>query len=241
MPAATPIRSFTACLMWLLAGLTLTPPARAEIGGTVAVQSDARERGMSYSQGKPQAQATLALDGDGGWYGGGLLTRAEFYPGHGSNLLRAYVGRVGKLLPGLDVEAGLQYSHYPSIERYDYAEAYAGLLAERWSARLHFSNDYYGNGKRSVYGELNFNWPLGNALMGKPLLATAHLGALTGPSGNYKPPHGNTRFDTRLGLAWQWQPFELQLSWVTVSRGGPYTWTTERHRNALTLGLSASF
>lgn len=235
MPPATPIRSkSTACLAWLL--MSMTPSAQAEMGGTVAVQSDARERGLSYSRDKPQGQVTIAYDGSAGWYGGGLLTRTEFAPNHTSTLARAYLGRVVPLVSGLDAEAGVQYSHYASITRYDYGEAYAGLLGERWSARLHFSNDYYGNGRRSVYGELNFNWPLRPALMG-----IAHVGAVNGPGGEYPSSHGNTRYDTRLGLGWQLQPFELQLSWVTVSPGGPFTWTTERRRNTVVLGLSASF
>jgi len=234
MPPATPIRANTVCLAWLL--MSATPSAQAEIGGTVAVQSDARERGLSYSQDKPQGQVTVAIDGSTGWYGGGLLTRAEFGPGHNSTLLRGYVGRVTRLMPGMDVEAGLQYNRYASIARYDYGEVYIGLLAERWSTRLYFSNDYYGNGEHSLYGEVNLNWPLPNSMM-----AVAHVGALNGPGGEYPSPHGNTRFDTRLGLAWQMRPFELQLSWVNVSLGGPFTWTTERRRNTAVLSLSASF
>jgi uncharacterized protein (TIGR02001 family) len=234
MPPATPIRTTTACLAWLL--LSTTPSARAEIGGTVAVQSDARERGLSYSQDKPQGQVTVALDDSSGWYGGGLLTRTDFGQHRSSTLLRSYIGRVVRLSPGLDAEAGLQYNRYLSIARYDFAEAYVGLLADRWSTRLYFSDDYYGNGERSVYGEVNLNWPLRHSLM-----AIAHVGTLHGPGGEYPSPHGNTRIDTRLGLAWQLRPFELQLSWVTASLGGPFTWTTERRRNTAVLSLSASF
>ncbi|MDY0748781.1 TorF family putative porin [Paucibacter sp. R3-3] len=223
----------TASLAWLLA--SITPPALAELGGTVSIQSDARDRGLSYSDDKPAAQLTLAYDGNGGWYGGGTAMRAKFSE-HSSNVISAYGGRVVNLAPGLDAEAGLQFNHYASITRYDFGELYAGLLGERWSARLHYANDYYGTGQHSVYGELNFNWPLR-----KTLMASAHLGALNGSRGDYGITHGDTRFDSRLGLAWQVQSVELQLSWVAVSRGGPYTWMTERRRNALVLGLSTSF
>jgi uncharacterized protein (TIGR02001 family) len=216
--------------------MSTAPAARAELGGTVSVQSDARERGLSYSRDNPSAQLTLSYDGSAGWYGGGLLTRVDFAPEHGSALVRGYVGRVMGLVPGIDAEAGLQYSHFASITRYDFAEAYAGLLGERWSARLHYANDYYGNRQRSLYGEVNFNWPLNRSLT-----AVAHAGALTGPRSDYRSTQNSTRYDGRLGLAWQLQPIELQLSWVTVSNGGPYTWMTESRRNTVVLGISASF
>jgi len=224
------------CVSSLLLGATL--PARAELGdlgGTVSVQSDARERGLSYSQDKPQAAATLSYDGSDGWYGGTLLTRARFDAGHHSDLTQFYAGRVVSLSNGLDFEAGLQYSRFPSISRYSFAEAYAGLLGARWNARLHFASDYYGSGTRTAYAEYNTNWPLHNDVQ-----AVAHLGMLL-RAGGRDVAGGSARYDSRLGLAWQLRPIELQLAWVAVSPGGPYTWVDERRRNALVLGVSASF
>jgi len=227
--------TLTLCLAGLLAGAAA--PVRAELGGTVSLQSDARDRGLSYSRDRPQAQLTLAWDGSTGWYAGGLLSRARFDAQRGSGFVQAYAGRVVELAPGLGLEAGLQYTRFPSISRYDFGEAYAGLIGDRWAARLHYADDYYGNGHRSVYGELNLDWPLRGTLT-----ALAHAGVLAGRSDAlYDSGRGDARIDTRLGLAWRVQALELQLSWSSVSAGGPYTWVSESHRQTVVLGVSASF
>ena len=202
----------------------------------MSLQSDARYRGISYSDGQPQAQLTLAYDASEGWYGGGLLTQAHFNGSPRRAYMQAYAGRVLGLAPGLDAEAGLNFNHFDGTGRYDYAEAYAGLLGERWNARLHLSNDYYGSGQHSAYAEANLNWPLAREWQ-----AFAHAGLIRGWGGAYGNPQGATRFDGRAGLAWRRGAFELQLAWVAVGRGGPTTWVEDRHRQTVVLGLSAAF
>ena len=212
--------------------------ACADVGATLSLQSDARERGMSYSANDPSAQAGLAWDGRTGWYGGASLTQARFTDRRGA-WLRAYGGRVIELAPGLDGEAGLLVNRFENVSRYDFVEAYAGLLGERWNLRLHHSPDYYGSGQRSLYGELNLRWPVA-----KGLAAVGHAGVLRGWGGagqSYGEPHGPTRIDLRAGAAWQLgERCELQLAWVSASRGGPYTWMDSTRRRTVVLGLSAA-
>jgi len=227
--ALTTSLALTLCAAFPIAAL-------ADLGGAVSLQSDARTRGISYSDGRPQAQVTLNYDVSEGWYGGGMLTQARFNGSRPGAYLQAYAGRVFGVTSGLDAEAGLSFSHFDAVARYDYAEAYAGLLGEHWNARLHVSNDYYGSGQRSLYGELNLNWPLTPSRQ-----AFVHVGALNGSGSGYGSPHGPTRLDLRAGGAWRRGPFELQLAWVAVSRGGPYTWVDDRRRQTVVLGLSASF
>lgn len=211
-------------------------PALADIGGTVSVQSDGRFRGLSYSNGEPQVQATLAWDGTGGWYAGALWTQTRFGPQRRSPLWQAYAGRVVPLAVGIDAEAGLNLSHFSTITRYDYAEAYVGLLGERWNARLHLSNDYYGSQQRTAYVELNLRWPLAPALS-----SFAHLGVMHGSGGPYASPHGPTRSDLRVGAAWRPGIAELQLAWVAATAGGPQTWTGTARQQAWVVGFSAAF
>jgi uncharacterized protein (TIGR02001 family) len=210
------------------------------LGGTVSVQSDARFRGVSYSDEKPNAQATLTFDGSGGtagWYGGALITRVHFGPQRQNTMLQGYAGRVFGLSAGLDAEAGVQLNHFKGVTRYNYGEAYVGLLAERWNARLYASNDYYGTQQRSLYAELNVNWPL--ALLGPSVQAFAHAGVIDARGGAYAPH--SSRADWRTGVAWRYGAAELQLAWVGVGSGGPYTWTSDEHRRTWVLGLSAAF
>ncbi len=232
--ARKPRPALAACLAVLLCAAS--EAALAQLGGTVSLQSDARYRGVSYSNERPQAQLTLSYDVSDGWYGGGLLSQARFTGSRPGAYLQAYAGRVFGLMAGVDAEAGLSFNHFDAVSRYDYAEAYVGLLGQRWNARLHVSNDYYGSGQRSVYGELNMNWPFTSSMQ-----AIAHAGVLHAFDAPAWNPQGSTRYDARAGVAWRQGPWELQLAWVGASPGGPYIWVDDRRRATAVLGLSAAF
>jgi len=212
--------------------------AHADIGGGIAMQSDARWRGLSYSDCHPQAQASVSLDEPGsGLYGGAMLTRAEFGGGYRSATVQAYAGRVFGITPGIDGEAGLQYTRFNTLSRYDYGEAYAGLLGEGWNTRLYFSNDYFGIGQRSAYAEVNLQRALPFGLSGQ-----AHIGWLRGlNSTRWSSADGDNRYDWRLGVSRRFGMLEAQLSWVGATRGGPYTWIPVGHRQTIVLGIAVSF
>ncbi|WP_457446551.1 TorF family putative porin [Roseateles sp. P5_E4] len=226
----------TTLVATLLAG---AGAAWADVGGTLSLQTDARERGMSYSANRPSAQLGLAWDGEAGWYGGAQLAHARFSQRRGA-ALQLYGGRVFGLAPGLDGEAGIVAHAYENVSRYDYQEVYAGLLGERWNLRAYVSPDYYGIGQRSVYAEFNLRWPLARGVA-----ALGHVGLLHGRGGRASPyaePHGATRADLRLGASWQLgASSDLQLAWTAAGRGGPYTWTDATRRRALVLGLTTAF
>ncbi len=210
--------------------------ARAELGGTVSVQSEGRFRGIDYSNRHPQGQLTLTYDGESGWYGGGLLTRAHFVGQRRSGQLQAFAGRVFSLQPDLNAEAGVTASRFDSLQQYDYAEVYAGLLGEGWSTRLYYASDYFGSRQRSLYAELNLSWFRTTSAQ-----VFSHIGVLHGSGGPYRNPQGPSRLDLRMGVAWRPGAVELQLAWVAVSRGGPYTRAADARQQALILGLSAAF
>lgn len=219
-----------------LAGVAI---AHADVGGTLSVQSDARDRGMSYSANRPSAQLGLTWDGDGGWYGGGQLGHARFTQREGATL-QLYAGRVMALTPGIDVEAGVIARWYENVAHYDYQEAYVGLLGAGWTLRLYASPDFYGVGQRSLYAELDTRW-----LLAPRLAAVAHAGVIRGWGGNaaaYAPARRSWRADGRLGLSWQLgRSSELQLAWVAATAGGPYTWTEPTRRRTAVLNLTTAF
>lgn len=219
-----------------LAVSTLLPAAaaHADVGATLSLQSDARERGLSYSGNRPMALAGVAWDGAGGWYAGGLLTHARFDAQRRGAWLQAYGGRVVTLSPGLDGEAGLRVHRFENPSRYDYAEAYAGLLADRWQARLYHAGDYYGSGRRSRYAELNGRWPLAPQwqLLG-------HAGVLSG-QGVYPVRATSHRADLRLAAAWSPGTYDVQLACVAASRGGPSAWADATRRRAVVLSVTAA-
>ena len=213
--------------------------AWADIGGTLSLQTDARDRGMSYSRNRPSAQLGLAWDGSGGWYAGAQLAHARFSQKRGA-ALQVYGGRVFELSPGLDGEAGLAAHAYDNAANYDYQEAYVGLLGERWNLRAYVSPDYYGIGQRTLYTEFNLRWPLAPRVA-----ATGHVGllhAFGGQAPSYLESRGDTRVDLRLGASWQLgAASELQLAWIAAGRGGPSTWTDATRRRTVVLGLTTAF
>lgn len=229
-----------ACRTTLLALLLVgAGGVRADVGGTVSLQTDARDRGMSYSNNRPGAQLGLAWDGPAGWYGGAQLGHARFTQRQGL-AVQAYGGRVVALAPGLDGELGLLAHAYENVSSYDYQELYAGLLGERWNLRAYVSPDYYGIGRRSLYAELNLRWPLAAGVA-----ALGHAGVLRGsgsPASPYAVARSATRLDVRLGLAWQLgEGSDLQLAWTAAGRGGLYTWTDATRRRTALLSLTTAF
>lgn len=239
MPLARP--ALAVRLITLLTLLFAGTAARADVGGTVSLLSDARERGVSYSDGHPGAQLGLAWDGSAGWYAGAALAPVRYDADRRGAWLRLYGGRVVGLTPGLDGEAGIVLHRFESLSRYDFAEAYVGVLGERWSLRLHHAPDYYGSGQRSWYGEVNGRLPLAPGWA-----AVGHAGVLWAQGVSrwpqYGAAHGPTRIDLRAGASLQLgASAELQLAWVSVSRGGPALWADTRRRRTAVLGLTAAF
>lgn len=235
MPASRSPAPLLMALLLLLAALLLPPAAQAEVNGSVSLHSDLRYRGVSLSADKPQGQLSLAYDGRDGWYAGAMATHVDFYTRSSSPLLLGYLGRVMPLAQGLDWEAGLSASHYPSKDFYDYQEAYLGLLSERWQLRLHYSPHYYGRAASTLYAELTTRWPLAATLD-----VFAGLGVLS-TRDETRNPHGPTRIDTRSGLALRLGQAEVQLAYITLSRGGPYSGPFEARPRRLTLSTSLAF
>lgn len=235
MPPAHPAR-LSLLIVTLLAGFGA---ARADVGATLSLQTDARERGLSYSNNKPAAQLGLVWDGEGGWYAGASLGHARFVRRSGA-ALRAYGGRVFEVGPGMNAEVGLLVHRFENVSSYDFFEAYAALLGERWNLRVYASPDYYGIGQRSLYAEANLHWPLADGIA-----AVGHVGVLHGRGGQglaYVEPSATSRVDLRAGLSFQLgDSSELQLAWVAASRGGSYTWIDATHRRTVVLNLTVAF
>jgi uncharacterized protein (TIGR02001 family) len=94
---------------------------------------------------------------------------------------------------------------------YDYTEVFMGLSFDTVSARLYYSNDYFGGGARSVYTEVN-----GSHQIGEHAALLAHVGFL----GQHQPdttsdtPPPRSAFDFKAGVAIDVADFTLELSVV---------------------------
>ncbi len=144
-------RQLTLAAVCLVASLA----ARAQLGATVAVESDYRFRGVSLDESGPSLRASFNYDAPNGCYGGASATRVELEHGDRYAQVLGYAGCATPIDVDRQVEAGATFSHFTGDSRYDFAEVYVGLLAGRWGARLHFAPDYFGRNVSTVYAEFD--------------------------------------------------------------------------------------
>jgi len=209
--------------------------ARAQLGGTLSLDSDYRYRGVSLSNDQPSARATVNYDGPERWYAGLSVTRATLAYLDTYVQLIGYAGWVAPPSEGMSVELGVFGSHFAGLSGYDYAEAYAGLLGERWSARASFSPNYYGRRVQTTYLELAANTPLG-----RQWRLFGHVGALV-PLGGAKGDATTTRFDASFGAGWVTGRFDLHVAAVGATERGPYPASNSGRRSTVVAGVSVAF
>lgn len=237
MPAVRSSRWRTALVALPL--LLLTAAARGQFSASVLAESDYRFRGVSLSDEDPDLHLSLAYDHASGWYAGASATGVELEPRQRDAELLGYLGYAQRPTgPGTRPawELGAAVAHFAGAAHYDYLEVYAGVLEQRWNARLYYSPDYFGRGVRTAYAELNGGWPLAPTLR-----AFGHAGALLRLAGPAPPGAQRWRYDTRVGLSLAVDACELQLAWVWSSRGGPYPAAYEHKRSAVVLSASYFF
>lgn len=197
------------CLLALL----FTGPACAQVSGSVTLLSDDRYQGISRSAGNPAAQFALAWDGDG-WYAGLQLSRVRFrYADAGSDLQAVpYLGYAYRLRPGLTGDVGVQYTWFPSSQRYSEPEMYLGLSGERVQARVSWSPHYYGR-TDAWHATVDVSHPLRGRLR-----AIAHAGALhtSGGGGEYGRSGRGSRYDVAAGFGMAFRSVDVQVSWTAA-------------------------
>lgn len=201
----------------MLAGLAAPLAAQAQMGASIAVDSDYRLRGVPLTDSGPTLRATLNYDAPDGWYVGVMAARVELTKGDRYAQLIPYAGHVWRVDDWRRIELGATYSHFTGDARYDYGEAYVGLLADGWNARTFFAPNYFGRGVRTAYAE--FNAHTGLSLFARLF---GHVGVLV-PLGRAEAEAKRTRVDIRAGAGVSIGDIDLQLARVAIShRDGPY-------------------
>jgi uncharacterized protein (TIGR02001 family) len=209
--------------------------AHAQVTGSLGLDSDYRYRGVSLSRSEPSARASLNYDAPERWYAGALLTRAALLPSDRYAQLSGYAGWTTATAEGPGLEIGLDGSHFSGASNYDFGEAYLGVLAQRWSARVSLSPDYYGQGTRTAYLEANFYPPLD-----RNLRLFAHVGALF-PLAGAAGEASKTRFDASVGVAIALGPWDLHVAATGATPGGAYPAVYGGRRAALVIGAAVFF
>jgi uncharacterized protein (TIGR02001 family) len=222
---------------FVLFALIRADAAAAQVGVGLGVESDHRFRGISLSDGKPDVHLDLAWDGAHGVYAGAAASSVELERGRRRAELIGYLGyaqAAGKAAAGWEI--GASAAHFVDASRYDYAELYAGLIGDGWNARLSLSPDYFGQGRRTLYAELN----AGRALPG-PWRVFAHLGVLDAFGGGAAAQTSRARHDLRLGLGAAHGAWDVQLAFVAGDGEGLYPTPYPGRRRTLVLAASHFF
>ena len=215
--------------------LASAAPAHAQLGASVAIDSDYRFRGVTLSGSGPTARASFNYDAANGCYGGASATSVELARGDRYVQTLGYAGCAVPAGVGRHVESGLAFLHFSDGAGYDFVEGYVGVLAERWSARVHLAPDYFGRNVSTVYAELD-----GHAVLDEHFRVFGHAGAIVRIAGDGRGA-GRSRADVRLGVGWAMRGFDLQLAWLAATRGGPYPAVYDRRPTAWVASASYSF
>jgi uncharacterized protein (TIGR02001 family) len=221
-----------------IAALALLAAAasQAQIGATIGADTDYRYRGVSLSGSEPSARIAVTYDDPGRWYAGASAISAKVGSTNDGDVhLLGYAGWTTPIDAGHHLELGIDASHFAGASGYDFVEGYAGLLGERWSTRLYFAPDYYGQHVRILYAELD-----AHVAIKETSRLFAHVGVLLPLAG----AHGDAdkaRGDITLGAGAALGNWDLHVAWVGATRGGPYPAVYTGRSSAVVAGVSLFF
>lgn len=137
----TSVRSLLAASIIAGAAFAATPALAEDestsdisVSGNVALVTDYRFRGFSFTDGKPAIQGGIDLGHSSGVYVGAWASSLEDSPTFGSMELDLYGGWSGDVAPGLTLDVGMLYYMYPAKDSpsegagpSDYFEPYLSL------------------------------------------------------------------------------------------------------------------
>jgi uncharacterized protein (TIGR02001 family) len=211
---------------------------RAQVSGSVSVVSDYRYRGVSLSHNDPAAQLAVVYDHPHGWYAGAFASTVRIGQPSSDEVQGIFFAGYARTLPsGVTWEAGIDYSGFTGTTSYAYPEAYVGAAYQKVSARLYYSPRYYGRASDSIYAEFNAAHRLFDRVQ-----LVAHVGAFWTNGRTIYGTASDPVFDGRLGLVFEFDRFNVQLSLVGISLASTgYSISGVRSRNGPVLSVSWLF
>ena len=159
------------------------PPSDITVTGNVAIVSDYRFRGLSYSAGDPALQGQIGVNHSSGLYAGIWASSLEDSAVYGNMEMDFFAGWTGAVGKGVTADVGLYYYQYPNghVGKANYFEPYASLSTTFGPATAKVGVNYAwkqdslgGDDNLYLYGELGF------AIPDVPLSFSTHLGYADG-------------------------------------------------------------
>jgi uncharacterized protein (TIGR02001 family) len=148
----TSVRGLFAATVFAASGLLAVPayadetdpPPAVTVTGNVALTTDYRFRGVSYTGNDPAIQGGITASHSSGFYIGTWSSSIKDSPVYGEQELDLFAGWTGKLSEGLTFDAGLLMYAYPSgkVGHGDYFEPYAAITTTLGPATAKFGAAY---------------------------------------------------------------------------------------------------
>ena len=207
----TSIRSLSAVSVFALSVLATPAFAQEEgeaeeelsLSGNVALVSDYRFRGVSFSGGDFALQGGIDLEHSSGFYVGTWASTIDANAGFGEMELDVYGGWAGDVADGVSVDVGLLYYMYPTEDTgadTDYFEALAsvgttlGPVGATFGVGYSWDQASLGN-QDNLYLYTDFEL----AVADTPVTLTAHLGYTDGV---FATTADGTSFDWGVGASY---------------------------------------
>lgn len=222
-----------------LIGLALsTADATAQVSGSMSAVSNYRYRGVSLSHNDPAAQAAIVYDDPQGWYAGAFASTVRIGNPTANEVQGSFFAGYARTMPvGATFEAGIVYTGFTGPTSYAYPEVMLGATYDRINARMLYSANYYGRGADAFYSELNAAHRLSEHVQ-----VVAHVGALWTRAKDVYGDSLDTVYDGRVGVAFDFQHFTVQVSWIGISDANAgYGLTGVRSRNGPVMSISWLF
>jgi uncharacterized protein (TIGR02001 family) len=222
-------KALVTVLVPLLAALLLIPGrAVAQWTGAVGVVSDYRHRGVSFSDRRPAAQASMAWDHPSGLFVGAQATTVRLGPATvGTNVEFLYYGGFARDVGPFTWEVGLlryDYSGPTRVQNYGYAEAFVGASRGGLTARLFRSNRHYEYGEGSWYGQAMYAGAITDDLQYFAQAGVLRLARDRAYAGATVEHH----VDVRFGLQTLWRGFQFEVGIVGTDRPDSACYGAER-------------
>ena len=208
------VRSRRLSALWLAISVLAAPRvAAAQVGASVALDSDYRVRGLSVTGLRPAVSLSLSYDHPSGVYAGGSLIGLASGPEPRIIGRSEYLGFSAPLGGGRSWDVGVNHQDYDLYfeRRFEvrYSEVYLGLVQGDVSAHVYFAPNYPRRGLNTAYAEVN-----GAHRIAEVWRLTGHLGAHARLGGSAAKDGRRERYDIQLGVTREFPKAEVGVEWI---------------------------
>ena len=215
-------------------------PASAEVGATLTLASQERFRGYSVSNGYPAAILSLSYDDASGPYiEGSVMVAGNLSDGAERSRFEGNAGYAVRIENGPTLDAGIVHAEYSGYRIYGrqavFTELYAGVIAGRVQAHLHYSPTYFQRGVSTFYVDVDGSTPLSRRVR-----LSGHYGMLFQLDGQHEQA-GTRMGDWRIGVSTDVSRLSFDLALASGSDKRSFYGVVKSGGTALLFSVSTAF